>query len=479
MSSGIRRSKMRRFVVWTGNALQASCLQDSGSEHFKAIATSSPLCAFNLAVQTFSIASCVGVAKVVENGISIFFDGEGKGDKRIKDFWGDLVKPCEISMQGFFVGCGIIDGIEIFLEVISNLKAGKILQPGLQDHGFTLVQVVRSSQQQEPVMHQGSALLIGESCSYVFTNLLQAARKQFQDVELIDDQVSIRQHLMDSIVVGGVHVGTDHMNLFLCSIGQALQVGDDVGLVPVSKQIDDSAMLDICDNAAVLVQQVQFIDPNTACGDGVSFYGLIGFPKDAPDSSLINPYLVGSVSEGMSECLLYHVCYQAFGHSMAFIHVGKRLKERSRALSTVVAAADNKNTSSFPSNRGIHELLWPGTVCIEQGTGAMWATRNDRLLLGGDVIIVRVFLNRQNAPMRPTKNIQRPLSKLEVLPKSFFEMFLITVAERRSFPTNFLQNQFYTICRFLEVVSCCVFLHDMPNSQKTRAVSLGCSFLLA
>jgi hypothetical protein len=83
---------------------------------------------------------------------------------------------------------------------------------------------------------------------------------------------------------------------------------------------------------------------------------------------------------------------------------------------------------------------------------------------------VCALLNRQNMPMRPAKNIQRPRSQLKILLKEFFEPFAFLVFKRRSFPTTFLQNHstryadfwmvcivvlFYTICRIAKKSTLC------------------------
>jgi hypothetical protein len=91
---------------------------------------------------------------------------------------------------------------------------------------------------------------------------------------------------------------------------------------------------------------------------------------------------------------------------MMLVHVVKRLKKRLVALSALIAPSNDIDPCVLASNGDVHEQLWPGPMSIQQGTGAMRAALNHRLLLSGDLEVMRMFLYGQNAPMGPAKNIQ-------------------------------------------------------------------------
>lgn len=443
-------------VGWTNCTAQTSILQDSGSEDLKTVATSRPLHLLDLPIQTFGISSSVAMGEVVENGVPVLLNCQGEGHKSIKDFWGDLVQPGEIALEGFLFGCGFIDAVKSFLEPIGGFQLGKVFQPSFKNQRLALIQIMRAFEQQEAIMHHGSSLLVGEALANVFTDSFQAPREQFEHVKLVYDQFDMWQDLMDCIMVASPHIRTHNGNMLFCAIGQALQVVDDRRLVPISEQINDLMVLNISDDAAVLVEQVQFINPDTCAVDGAGLCVFVGFLKDAANGSFIQSRIIGDAGKCPFERLLSNVEDQAFGHQVVFVHVVERFEERFATGSALRAPSDDVDGYALPSDGDVHEYLRSGSVSIQQGAGAMRATRNNRLLFGGNVVVVCVLFDGQDMPVVPPQNVQGLSPMVQIL-ESFFWRRVIPVKDGgrlRFYSTHFAVFRvirpvevFYTLCR--------------------------------
>jgi hypothetical protein len=160
-------------------------LQDSGSQYIEAVTTSGTLCQLDNSIKALGVSGGVAVAEVVKNGISIVLNCQREGQKGLVDIRGDLLKPTKVGLQGNLFCWSFIDSIKSLFEVVSDFQTWKVLQPCFKDQGFPLVQVVGASEQKKPIVHQGSALFVGQALSYLLTDSFQASRKQFQDMELI------------------------------------------------------------------------------------------------------------------------------------------------------------------------------------------------------------------------------------------------------------------------------------------------------
>jgi hypothetical protein len=422
----ISLNRLSLSVWWTGCTAQTTVLQDSGSEDFKTVTASRPLHLLDLPVQTFGIPSGVAMGEVVENGVPVLLNCQGEGHKSIKDFWGDLVQPSEIALKGFFFCLGLVDVVKRFLEPIGGFQSGKVLQPDFKNQRLPPIQIMRTFEQQEPIMHHGSSLFVCEALTNVFTNSFQASREQLEHVKLIYNQFDMWQDLMDCIMVASPHIRTHNGNILFCAIGQALQVVDDRRLMPISEQINDLMVLNISDNAAVLVEQVQFINPDACTVDGAGFCVLAGFLKDAANCSFVQSRIIGDAGECPSERLLSNVEDQAFGHHVVLIHVVERFEKRFATGSALIAPSDDVDGYTFPSDGNVHEYLGPGSVSIQQGVGAVQAARNNRLLLGGNVVVVCVLFNGQDMPVIPPQNVQGLSPMVQIL-ESFFWRRVIPV----------------------------------------------------
>lgn len=252
---------------------------------------------------------------------------------------------------------------------------------------------MRAPEQQEPIMRHGPSLLIREALANVFADSFQASRKKFEHVKLVYDQFGMWQDLIDCIMVASPHIRTYNGNMLFCAIWQALQVVDDCWFMPISEQINDLMVLNIRDDAAVLVEQIQFINSDTCAVDDADLCVFVSFLKDAANCSFIQSRIIGDAGESPSEGLLSNVENQAFGHHVVFVHVVKRFEKCFAAGSALIAPSDDVDGYAFPSNGNVHEQLGPGSVSIQQGAGAMRAARNNRLLLGGNVVVVCVLFN--------------------------------------------------------------------------------------
>lgn len=452
MRDNISLDRLSLSVGWTSCTAQTTVLQDSGSEDFKTVATSGALYLLDLPVQTFGISSGVAMDEVVENGVSVLLNCQSEGHKSIKDFWRDLVQPGEIELKGFLFCLGLVDVVKRLLEPIGDFQPGEVFQPGFKDQRLTFIQIMRAFEQQEPIMHHSSSLLVRETLTNVFTNGFQASREQFKHVKFVYNQLDMRQNLVNCVMIASPHIRTHDGNMLFCAIGQMLQVADDRWFVPIPEQVNNLMVLNISDNAAVLIEQIQFINSDTCAVDGTDLCVFVGFLKDTANRSFIQSCIIGDAGECPFDRLLSNVEDQAFGHHMVFVHVVKRFKEGFVTRAATIALPHNYDACSLPSDGDIHEQLVLDFMSVETGASTMRAAQRNRILLGGDLVAVCALLNGQDIPVFPTQNVQRPLSKLKVLPKSFFKMAVFPVAREgrlRCYSTWFAGFcMFYVAARF-------------------------------
>jgi hypothetical protein len=417
-------------VAWPGCFPQSVCQQDFGANRFKAVSASHTLRQLHQSVQTFGIPGSIAVGEVGKDCVSVLFDSHGKRPEHISNIGGDLIEPCEIALEGFLLGGGFIDAIKGFLEPISGFQPGEVLQPGFKDQGFAFVQVVRASKQQEPVMHQGSALFVSQAFTDVFTNSFQAGRKQLQDMELVYNQFCMRQYLVCCIVITGPHIGSNDGDPLFCGIGQVMQVTDNGWFVPISKQINDVAVVDISDHATILMQQVQFV--NTQIEQLVVWKaGLDGsgeLTEESADGTFYQAGFIGDADEGSSQCFLLNVGDQAIGHEMAFVHGWHWLKKGTAASTTKEPVALNGDPNALSSNGQIHEQLRFSLVAMQSVMSAMDALKRRSHQHHLEVKIMCLFIHHKNAKVRQAQEVQGHLSHCRILPKKFSFVVMFPVA---------------------------------------------------
>src|SRR5947209_5177193 len=179
------------------------------SDDFKTESTSFSGQNFYEAVQTFGVSSSVAVGEVVEDGIAIVLNGQCQRQKCFIDILGDALEPGNVALQGKFLCWSLIDVIERFFEAISSLQSGKVVEPCLNNQRLALIQVVGTSQEQVSVVHQGSPLSICQTFSHLSADVLQASREKFEDMELVYNQMGMRQYFAYSIVQMEDGVGRD------------------------------------------------------------------------------------------------------------------------------------------------------------------------------------------------------------------------------------------------------------------------------
>jgi hypothetical protein len=273
----------------------------------------------------------------------------------------------------------------------------------------------------------------------------------------------------------------------LVPTGQTVQVTGNGGFVPVSQQIDHTAIADVTNDTARLVKQVYLINAHNSTGGGNgmihSIFSLGGLSKDTSDRAFINTHIMGDTGKRAAHRLTGQIEYQALGHQMMLVHVVQRLQKGSMTRSALVPSTDNVDPSTFAPDWDVHEELRSAPVTIQQGTGTMRTRRHHRLRLGGDVVIVVALIYRQNAPMGPAKNIQQVLPCMEILLGLFLMNLQKLVKEGKQLrrlqnnkfvtiklvPTTVelvtsMAKLFYTLCRLWSESSGRVFLHTLPDS---------------
>ncbi len=403
------------------DSLQPAGLQDFCPQHIETVASSHALSQLHHSVEAFRVASSKTIVKVVKDGVSIGFDGQRKGDECISHIGRDLCEPCKVALQSIFFCQCFINGVKAFFETIGGLQTWEVLEPHLKDQSFSLIEVMRTLEQKKSVMHQGFPLFVSQTLSYLLANRFQAAGKQLQDVEFIYDQCCMGQGQMDGAMVRRPHISTDNLNMLFHSIGQVLQVGENGWFLSISKQINDVSVLNVSDDATVLIEQIQLVNPDADSLHASSDVEMLDrLVKDEPDKLLINADVVGDTRKCSSQCLLSDVKHQAICHHMMLVHLREWFKKGFVTVSAAVPFSDDQDARSFSSNWTIHKELPLDLMTIESEAGTMWAAQSSRFVLGYDVAVVFVLSNGQDTPMGPAKNIQRQLSPFRLLPKKFY-----------------------------------------------------------
>jgi len=281
-------------------------------------------------------------------------------------------------------------------------------------------------------------------------------------MKVVDHHFRLWQDELGGVEVGTPHVHTNQGNLIL--VGQTVQVIDNSRLVPISQQINDAAVADVANDATGLVEQMNLVNADGGTHSRMVCLRILGgLLENAPDGSLIDSNVIGYTGKRSPDRLAGKIEHQALRHQVMFVHVVKWLQKGLMALSALIAPSYDIDPCAFSSDGDVHEQLWPGSVSIQQRAGAMRTARNHRLLLGGDLEVMRILLHGQNAPMGPAKNIQWVLPLPQILPRLFFQGPVITVKEGerlRIHSTHFAGfyvtrpvEVFYTLCR-IAIVSC-------------------------
>lgn len=149
--------------------------------------------------------------------------------------------------------------------------------------------------------------------------------------------------------------------------GQALQVADDGFFAPISQKIDHAMALHIAEDAAVLIQQIQFIDPQTSDWCTRPIWRKISgeFSEQQANACLCHADLIGDAHKGSTQRLLLDVVDQAAGAKVMLVHIGKFLKESPATATAPEAAAQNGDTYALASNGQVHVELRFDLVPVE------------------------------------------------------------------------------------------------------------------
>jgi hypothetical protein len=162
-----------------------------------------------------------------------------------------------------------------------------------------------------------------------------------------------------------------------------------LNLIPLnSKQVNNLVMLYISDDTSVLVEQVQFINPDTCTVESGNLCMLVGFLKDATNGSFIQSRIIGDTGERSSERITSNVEDQALCHHVMFVHVVERFKEGFVAGAATIAFPHDQDACSLPSNGDIQKQLMFDFMSVEHGVIAIRAAQRNRILFSGDLIVM-------------------------------------------------------------------------------------------
>jgi len=288
---------------------------------------------------------------------------------------------------------------------------------------------------------QGSSLSVSQLCSHLLTNGFKASVKHLDDVEPVYHKLGMRQDLMNSIMVTGPHVSANHLNLLAYGLGQSLQVANHVFFGAISKQVNDLVMLNIREDAAVLMQQIQLIDAEI----GYARLGEArlkvsgGFMEQEPDSSFCQASLISKTGKGFAQGCCLDVVDQALRHEVVFIHVRRGFKKASVTATTAVSLAMKDNSDVLVSDGLIQEDLLLHFVLVELGVSTMGTTRGRSAALRLNVEVVFILIYRKDTVLSQSQDVQISLSPKKELPHKFSGEKENPASKTSSFTTGFRQ----------------------------------------
>lgn len=417
----LRQSHLLFVVAWPLQLTKSISEQDFGTNNLEAKASAFMGQNLHETIQTLSVSGGYTVSEVGKDRISVLLNRHGKGPEHVLNIRSDLAQPSEIALKGFLFGCGFIDPVKRLLEAISRFQPGEVLEPSFKDQCFMFIQIVRASEQQKSVMHQGSSLSIRQACPYLLANGFKTLVKQFEHMPFISDQVDMRQNLMNGIVISGPQIGTNNGDLFFRAVGQTLQIVDNRLLTAVTKQLNDLMMLNISDDTSVLVQQVQFINAQVAYSCFWETRLDIGseLAEEKTNGSFGQANFISNAGKRSAQSCLLNVTDQAMCHEVVFVHMGNWLKKGSMTDTTFIASAMNDDADVFPSDRLVQVGLRLYLMPIQFEMTAMGTTRRRRDQLRLDVKVVFILINRKDVVIGQSQDVQKALSPKKELPHKF------------------------------------------------------------
>jgi hypothetical protein len=413
--------------------------QGFGADDFKAKASALPRKQFHQPVQTFRVASGISISKIVENGISPAFGCQHQGKVCIEDRRRDLFLPCKIAIPCFTERGSFVHLEKRFLLRIGECQVGKVSQPRLHDQALFFVQIVGASEQQIPIVHQRSALFVCQTCSYLFANGFKAGVKQLHKMELVHDQMSVRQDLKYGVMVGLPHIGANDLDVLLHHFRQALQIPNYGFFTPISQKIDHAVVFHIRDHTTVLVQQIQFVYPQASdwCTCPVWFQVNSELAEQQANACLCQSYFVSDTHKGSMRCLLVDVVDQAARAKVVLVHIGNRLKESSVTATAPEAAAQDRDAYALASDGQVHVELGFDFVSVELLVFTESTTKRRKETFRLNVQVMFVFVYCQDTKACQFENIQQPLSLHQELPSKFFYSRANLVLEKAELSDKF------------------------------------------
>lgn len=459
-------------IAWSRCFPQSVGQQHLCADGLKAVPTSHPLGQFHHTVETFGVSGSVPIGEVVEDGIAVVFDGQRKRQEGVGNIGGDLCKPGKVALQRIFLSRSFIDGVKVFFQAIGYLQLWEVPQPCLKNQGFAFIQIMRSPQQQEPIMHQGSPLFVGQALSYLLADGFQASREQFENVKLVYYQFGMWQDLMHRSVIRRPHVCANHRDALLYLIRQLAQVTEDRFFGAIPKQVNNGMVLDIDQDTAILTQQVQFINAQSknACLWNTRLQVRCELVKERTNGRFSQTNFIGNTYKGSSECLVLNVRHQASRHGMTFVHVWKWLVERATTGTATIAAALNTNPNTLCTNGQVHKQLWSGFMTVQLGmlTVDTLKRRNYQFHLNMKIIVM--FFSYKDAKISQAQEVQGQFSKCRVLPMTFSAVRVKVVAREG----RLLQASYRDSTRYLDVGNKC---RSVKSGTIPRDISISQSLI--
>lgn len=427
---------------WSVHTAQATRLQDSGSQNFKAKSTRIALRGFDQSVQCL----CVGVGHtMIEIGKDGFMPVGNSREQRLESFLqfsGDVRLPLLVAALGLRSRGYLPDVEKRLLEPVRAFQFRKVLGPGFQDQPLGLVKVWKTMQEDIPVMHQSASGGVRQFCTKLLPYRFKAFIRHLYNVKVVNDHLCLWQHEANGIKIRTPHVHTNQGDCRL--FRQAVQVVGHSSLVPVPQKFNNLPFGDVANHTTGLVKQVNFIDPDTrAMSKSTGRCVRVRFLKDTAHGTFINASIIGNAGKGSSKRLLCNVEHQALCHHVMLIHRFQWLIEGLVAGAAAIPLSDDQEGCTLASDGNIEEQLRFNLVSVEAGRAAMRAAQRYRDLFGGDLAVVFVLIDGQDMIVRPTKYVQEMLSSLKILLDEFSECLAFLVEKKEVIPTN-IRQKFYS-----------------------------------
>lgn len=377
-------------------------VDDTGSEHVDAVATSKPIGDLQDAVGGFR----EGVRQPgVEVGEHLFMPVIDRSTE-LDELWDVRELDLPFLKSPFCGGAAgaVPDVVERLFRFPRSLQRGRVGQPAVKDELRTRRQPMPALLKEEATFHRRSLRLHrGELTSGGDAYRVKMFVCGSDDVEFVHDDNGLRKVDRSQVSVRAPHVHGQVADTF--TAGQMRHPVTDTGLAVGLQQIEDLASEHVDQDSTQSVRQVYLVDAENLRGIEVPFFQQFRdvLALDVSARLLVNANVAGNVQGRTNEGLHGDVVVAPQRHAPVGGHVRKALEEGLSAFPALEALHRNVDHGLFSVDRSVNVFgfLWPVTDETADDTALRTSLRND-VVAGLDVI---PFVNL-HVGHRPVRKIQ-------------------------------------------------------------------------